>query len=782
MVTNSAADVPDWGASISILHRGRPLPYGCSATACVGNGGVGAAADTSGGSSLNFSIFAKETTHAVLLLFPPTTAAPTPDDGDGDSDGPVVAAGAAAPVELRLDASQHRTGMVWHVAVAGVPPRTEYLWRIGAAADPRWYTNECLDPYARKVSSPTGADMYNATSVRGDYRPRGVVPSVGAPEFDWQGVVPPRIPHHQLVIYEMHVRGFTLQAGAAGTATAASRGGKDQGYDGGGGAGTNGTFLGVIDKIPYLRALGVNCVELLPVMEFNEMEWSFINPVTKQRLSQYWGYSTVAFFSPMNRFARTDATAEFQTMVRELHRAGIEVILDVVYNHTAEMGLDFLPPGHYGQKTLAPGTYYMLEDNGTKFVNYSGCGNTLSCNNPVTAEWIHESLRYWALSMGVDGFRFDLASILTRGTDGVALANPPVVERITKDPCMRDVKLIAEPWDCGGLYQVGTFPHYGVWSEWNGKFRDVVRQFVKGDHGLKGVFASRLCGSQDMYGPSGRAPYHSINFVTAHDGFSLYDLVSYNDKHNEHNGENNNDGEQHNNSWNCGVEGETSDPKVRSLRDRQMRNMMVALLISAGTPMLCMGDEYGHTKGGNNNGWCQDGLLTAFDWAALRDGLDGLPRFFAKLIRLRTQTAPFLARTTFYTGSEIVWHGERPGEPAWDDAYNFLAFTIPDPRSVGGAHLYVAFNAGAEARTATLPPAPVGGSWGRLVDTALPSPRDFSDDPVAHPIESTYGLAPYSAVVLVHIRRACPEATAVEDVMEVLRAGLDGVGLSEMGH
>lgn len=785
MVTSAAGGAPAWGDAISILHRGRPLPYGCTPAGNV------AAADTGGGGALNFSIFTKETAHVVLLLFPPTRAAPAAGGGGG-GDGPVAAAGgapAAAPVELRLDAAQHRTGMVWHVTVAGVPPRSEYLWRVGAAADPRWYTNECLDPYAREVSSPVGAGMYNATDVRGEYRPRGVVPTGGAPAFDWQGVVPPRIPQHELVIYEMHVRGFTLYAGAGGAATAGG-GGPDGGGDAdgeakggakataaGGGADTNGTFLGVIDKIPYLRALGVNCVELLPVMEFNETEWSFINPVTKQRLSQYWGYSTVAFFAPMNRFARADATVEFQTMVRELHRAGIEVILDVVYNHTAEMGLDFLPPGHYGQKTLAPGTYYMLEDNGAKFVNHSGCGNTLSCNNPVTAEWIHESLRHWALTMGVDGFRFDLASILTRGTDGAALANPPVVERVTKDPCMRDVKLIAEPWDCGGLYQVGTFPHYGVWSEWNGKFRDVVRQFVKGDRGLKGAFASRLCGSQDMYGPSGRAPYHSVNFVTAHDGFSLYDLVSYNDKHNEHNGENNNDGEQHNNSWNCGAEGETADAEVRSRRDRQMRNMMVALLLSAGTPMLCMGDEYGHTKGGNNNGWCQDGLLTAFDWAALRDGVGGLPRFLAKLIRLRTQTAPFLARTTFYSGSEIVWHGERVGEPGWDDPYNFLAFTIPDPRPANGADLYVAFNAGGEPRTATLPPAPAGGSWGRLVDTALPPPRDCSDDPAAHPIDRSYGLQPYSAVVLVHIRRACAAAPAAEDVTAALRTALARVGL-----
>jgi len=754
MVTKPSATGAAWGSNISIRNRGRPLPYGCTAAAA---GAPSATADTGGGgggAAFNFSIFARETTHAVLLLFPPRPKA----TGDG-AHGADARAATAKPVELTLAAATHRTGMVWHATVDGVPARTEYLWRIGAAPDPRWYTNECLDPWARDVSSPVGAAAYNADG-RGDYRPRAIVPALDVPAFDWEGVVPPRIPQHELVIYEMHVRGFTLYADGKGASAPPSS------------KSTSGTYLGVIDKIPYLRALGVNCVELLPVMEFNEMEWSFIDPVSQQRLSQYWGYSTVAFFAPMNRFAVADATREFQTMVRELHRAGIEVILDVVYNHTAEMGLDFLPPGHYGQKTLAPGTYYMLEDGGAKFVNHSGCGNTLSCNNPVTAEWIHESLRHWALTMGVDGFRFDLASILTRGPDGAALPNPPVVERVTKDPCMRDVKLIAEPWDCGGLYQVGTFPHYGVWSEWNGKFRDTVRQFIKGDHGLKGAFASRLCGSQDMYGPSGRAPYHSINFVTAHDGFSLHDLVAYNAKHNDHNGENNNDGEQHNNSWNCGVEGETDDAEVLARRGRQMRNMMVALLLSAGTPMLCMGDEYGHTKGGNNNGWCQDGALTAFDWAAARGALAGLPRFMAKLVRLRTTVAPFLARTSFYTGEEIVWHGTSPGQPAWDDGYNFLAFTIPDPRPETTADLYVAFNAGGERRTATLPVAPDAGSWGRLVDTALVAPKDFSDDAADHLVEGTYGLHPYSAIVLVHVRRACPAMPVSEDVTELLAGAL----------
>jgi isoamylase len=512
-----------------------------------------------------------------------------------------------------------------------------------------------------------------------------------------------------------------------------------------GGEGAGG-FLGVVQRIPYLKALGVNCVELLPVHEFNENEWAHVDPMTQEKLNQYWGYSTVAFFAPMNRFGRSgtrpvDVVRDFKVMVRELHRAGIEVVLDVVYNHTAEMGLDFLPPGHYGMKTLAPASYYLLEDGGRKFVNHAGCGNTVNCNNPVTMELICESVKYWALEMGVDGFRFDLASVLCRGTDGAPLARPPVIERMTKDPTLRDVKLIAEPWDCGGLYQVGSFPHYGVWAEWNGMFRDCVRRFVKGDKGVIGEFATRICGSSDLYQKGGRKPYHSINFVTAHDGFSLYDLVAYNAKHNDHNGENNNDGEAHNNSWNCGAEGETDNAGIKALRTRQMKNMMVALMTAAGTPMVCMGDEYGHTKKGNNNGWCLNSPLTWFSWKQAQEQQGALVRFTQKLIHFR-RTSPSLRHGDFLSHADVTWHGVHPHHMDWNSTYNFIGYVLH-----GDEEVYVAFNAGGEERTACMPQS--SGVWHRVVDTNLESPKDFSEDPAACPLPGgEYKLAPYSAIIL----------------------------------
>jgi isoamylase len=557
-----------------------------------------------------------------------------------------------------------------------------------------------------------------------DARPRGVVVGEGDLAFDWEGVLRPGVRWEELVVYEMHVRGFSVDAGGEG--------------DGG--------FLGVVKRIPYLKSLGVNCVELLPVHEFNEREWGHVNPVTGRALTQYWGYSTVAFFAPMNRFGRDGATPldvvrDFKVMVRELHRAGIEVVLDVVYNHTAEMGVDFLPPGHYGMKTLAPFSYYLLDGGGAKFVNHSGCGNTVNCNNVAVQELICESLKYWALEMGVDGFRFDLASVLCRGTDGAPMDGPPVIERMTKDPAMRDVKLIAEPWDCGGLYQVGTFPHHGVWAEWNGKFRDTVRRFVKGDAGMMGDFATRICGSADLYKAGGRRPCHSVNFVTAHDGFSMYDLVAYNGKHNDHNGERNNDGEAHNNSWNCGAEGETGDAGINAVRTRQMKNMLVALLTSAGTPMLCMGDEYAHTKKGNNNGWCQDSPLTWFSWTQAARQRTALVRFTQKLVHLR-RTSPALQHTDFYKDSDVTWHGTHPHSPNWASSYNFIALVLH-----GVEDFYIAFNAGGEQRTVRLPEA--GGGWHRVVDTNLESPKDFAEDPRLCPMSGgEYKLMPYSALVL----------------------------------
>lgn len=672
-------------------HAGRPLPYGASATK----------------RGTNFAIYARETEFVALILKT-----------------------ASAEEVYELDPHLHRTGQVWHVELVPPAAGSAYLWRMGREKDPRWLTNDCLDPWATVLDSAVGPAAFNDRDAKTpDYNPWALVPA--EKEFDWQDVPKPRVGWKEMVIYELHVRGFSRRVNEIGT-------GKLKG--------TAGSFLGVVERIPYLKSLGVNVIELLPIMEYNEREWSHINPESNKHLSQYWGYSTVGFFTPMNRFGRDESTPsqvliDFKYMVRELHRAGIEIILDVVYNHTAEMGLDFVGRGFYGMKTLAPFSYYVLRDGGKKFVNHSGCGNTVNSNNPAVQELICSSLRYWAHEMGVDGFRFDLASILCRGVDGEPVSHPPVIERMTKDPTMRDVKLIAEPWDCGGLYQVGSFPHFGVWAEWNGKFRDCVRRFVKGDSGMIGDFATRLCGSQDLYG-NGRKPFHSINFVTAHDGFSMYDLVAYDRKHNHQNGENNNDGEAHNNSWNCGTEGDTKDVGILALRRRQMKNMLVALLVAAGTPMLTMGDEYGHTKKGNNNGWCQDSELTWFDWGAAKADKHGLLRFTQKLVRLR-RSMQALQHDKFLSEHDIAWHGGRAGQPDWDSQYNFLAMSFKGP-----CEIYVAFNAGGERRGVQLPH--VDGGWARVVDSNLESPRDFSDEGKETELDggSSYTLMPFSCILL----------------------------------
>lgn len=698
------------------VHIGSPQPLGVSAT-------------TEG---TNFAIYARDDEHATLLLFQDGASEPT--------------------LKFKLDAAKHRSGHVWHCEVLPAVPGWAYLWRIGLEKDPRWRSNDCLDPYAKLLDTAVGPSAFNNRSLS-DYSPRALVPSgPDALTFDWDDVAKPKVPWDKLVVYEMHVRGFSKESTTKGA----------------------GTFAGVIERIPYLQRLGVNCVELLPVFEFNEREWSAINPDTGNPLCQYWGYSTVAFFAAMNRFGRDgsgpeDVVRDFKLMVRELHRAGIEVFLDVVYNHTAEMGLDFKGPGHYGMKTLAPFSYYILKEDGHFFVNHTGCGNTINCNNLAVQDLIVESVRYWSHEMQVDGFRFDLASVLCRGTDGEPVDRPPVVERLAKDASLRDVKLIAEAWDCGGLYQVGNFPHFGAWGEWNGKFRDAARRFIKGDRGLAGDFAARMCGSEDMYAAGGRRPYHSVNFVTAHDGFSLRDMVSYNSKRNHANGENNNDGEAHNDSWNCGVEGDSKDEGVNLLRARQIRNMLVAVLIGNGTPMLRMGDEYGLSQSGNNNGWCQDGPLSWFSWDGARSAEEDLLRFTRLLVKLRT-SAPALQRDGFLTGADITWHGAQPHEPRWDDQYNFLAFVLH-----GKQALYVAFNAGPETRKVRLPSAK--GTWCRVIDTNLPAPRDFTEDPSQKPIGGCeYELASWSAIVLTEVDDAAGAEAKDGDNLPAMfdTLGIDG--------
>ena len=451
----------------------------------------------------------------------------------------------------------------------------------------------------------------------GDYQLRG---RPVYDDFDWTGDRHLEIPLEELVIYEMHVRGFTRDPSS--------------------GVKFPGTYAGLREKIPYLKELGVNCVELMPMHEFDEFDNDFTNPFTGEPLLNYWGYSTLGFFAPKAGYAATGPLGmqvdEFKALVKELHRNGIEVILDVVFNHTGEGQADSPTISFRG---LDNATYYMLKPDG-RYQNFSGCGNTMNCNNPVVRNMVLDSLRYWVAEYHIDGFRFDLASILGRDAQGRPLANPPLLEALAYDPVLGKTKLIAEAWDAGGLYQVGSFPAYGRWSEWNDRYRDTLRMFVKGDPGQTGPMAALMQGAPDMF--ADRGPTASINFVTAHDGFTLADLFAYNEKHNEANGENNRDGHNNNHSWNCGHEGPTDDPAINTLRRRLMKNAVAMLLTSQGVPMIHMGDEVAHTKLGNNNTYCQDNDLSWFDWTGLEREADML-RFVRLCIQFR-QRHPVLRR------------------------------------------------------------------------------------------------------------------------------------------
>ena len=444
----------------------------------------------------------------------------------------------------------------------------------------------------------------------------------------------------------------------------------------------------------------------------------------------------------MNRYATRDeigvATREFTTLVRELHRHEIEVILDVVFNHTAEGGIT---GPTYSFKGIDNPIYYLLE--GDKYANYTGCGNTFNCNHPVVIQLILDCLRYWVLRMHVDGFRFDLASILLRGKQGQPLENSPLVEAMSGDPVLAATKLIAEPWDAVGMYNVGTFyPQEVRWSEWNGKYRDSVRAYIKGSPAVKGLFTTRVCGSQDFY--YNRTPQASLNFVTCHDGFTLHDLVSYDRKHNEGNGEHNQDGTNDNESWNCGVEGETDSKPILELRERQMRNFHLALMISLGIPMVHMGDEYGHTKRGNNNTWCQDNELNWFLWDQLEHS--SFTRYFKLLNQFRHAT-PLLKRTEFLDRKDVIFHGPEPLKPDWSPENLFIAFTLVDHEE--GKDIYAAFNAKDTPQIVEFPAPPEGTAWHMIVNTGLPSPREIVEEEQAPPLDNLLlKMAPFSAVLL----------------------------------
>lgn len=668
----------------------------------------GAACD---GGGVNFSIFARDATEVELRLY--------------------VDADSAAPFQvIPLTPELNRTFSFWHVYVDGLPPGTHYTWRIATAARGLDEAPELLDPWARATSD-----------ARWDRRAALAGPAVGnslrAIVFEPDDEPPPMplaTTHDitDLVIYEMHVGGFTRHPSSE--------------------VRHPGTFAAVIEKIPYLKQLGITHVEFLPVMAFDEH--SVPNETFARRLRNYWGYNTYAFYAPHPGYCveTTQAPREFRDCVHALHAAGVGVLLDVVFNHTAEAGADG-PTISF--KALANDIFYQHDaGDPNRYRDYTGCGNTVNCNHPLVANFILRCLEYWTNQLGVDGYRFDLASVFARGGDGAPMGDPPLTWAIELSPTLTRKPVIAEAWDAAGLYQVGSFPGMR-WAEWNGRYRDVMRSFVRGEAGLVGEVATRLSGSPDMYGR--RTPLHSINFVTCHDGFTLHDLVSYDDKHNEANGDGNRDGANQNLSWNCGVEGPTDDPGILALRARQARNLLALLFLSQGTPMILAGDEVLHTQQGNNNAYCQDNEISWFDWGRV-DSESAMLRFTRELIALRRRHRS-LRRKTFLTGRatrgaalpDITWHGERLGEPPWfDPNARHLAFTLAgvDPDE---PPLHVILNMWWEHRAFQLPALPRG-EWRCAVNTALVSPRDIAP-PGQQEIFSAehFVAAPRSVVVLEHI-------------------------------
>jgi glycogen operon protein len=662
---------------------------------------------------VNFSVFSRHATAVTLVLWNP-----------GDHE-PVL--------ELPLDSRYNRTGDVWHVFVEGIDPGIEYAFRTECEPNPRPAVLRCdrrkllIDPYGKAVSGlEEWGETAGSESRLGRLRSRVV-----DEEFDWGHEHPLNVPLADSIIYEMHVRGFTRHPSS--------------------GVAHPGTFRGVVDKITYLRELGVTAVELMPVTEFEEDDTDFRHPATGERLRNFWGYQPVSFFAPKASYARDggpgQAVREFKEMVKALHEAGIEVILDMVFNHTGEgdeRGATFCWRGFDNP------TYYLLDPETGRYLNYSGCGNTMNCNHPVVRHMILAALRYWVTEMHVDGFRFDLASILGRGRDGEVLPNPPILEAIAADPVMAHVKLIAEAWDAAGLYQVGSFPSWGRWAEWNGHFRDDLRRFVKSDPGQTRLLATRLAGSPDLYRGSGRAPWHSINFVTCHDGFTMADLVSYDERHNEENGEQGRDGHAENLSWNCGEEGPSSSAEVNALRARQARNFLTLLFLSQGVPMLLAGDEIGRTQRGNNNAWCQDNDVSWVDWSLLQRN-PGLLRFTSRLIRFR-KAHRSLRRRTFFEDekrSPVAWHGTRLGQPDWGEESRELGMHLVGRD--GGDPIYLFASAHWEPRQFDLPSLKAPRRWRRFVDTSLegdPAAAEPGSEPPL-PSAKAYVAGPRSVVVLV---------------------------------
>jgi isoamylase len=662
---------------------------------------------------VNFSVYSRNASRAELLLF----------DGVDDAFPQRV---------IPLDPVTNRTDNYWHVCVHNVKPGQIYAYRAYGPFDPTTGmrfdpAKVLLDPYGRGVAVPKN---YNREAARqmGDNAATAMKNVVVDPSgYDWEGDMPLNRPASRTIIYEMHVRGFTRHP-SSGVSEA-----------------KRGTYAGLIEKIPYLQQLGITAVELLPVFHFDVQD-------APQGLANYWGYSPVSFFAPHPGYSsRRDLLGpvdEFRDMVKALHRTNIEVILDVVFNHTAEGNQDGPTLSFRG---LENSVYYILEQDRSRYANYSGTGNTLDGNHPVVRRMILDSLHYWVEQMHVDGFRFDLASILERDESGTLLPNPPALWDIDSDPTLAGTKLIAEAWDAAGLYQVGTFAGE-KWTEWNGRFRDDVRSFFCGDGGFVGAVADRLVGSPQIYGHKEREAEESINFVTCHDGFTLNDLVSYNTKHNEANGENNRDGADDNRSHNWGIEGATDNAAIEKLRNRLVKNFLTVTMVSLGLPMVLMGDEVRRTQNGNNNAYCQDNETSWFDWTLIAKHPDVLR--FARVLCAHRLLADVDSGNQRLTLNQLLrrgnrlWHGVKLGKPDWSFDSHSLASSIDSgDREL---NMYMILNAYWEALEFELPEVRDNYEpWRRAIDTSLDSPNDIVERSAAPTVGTrSYLAAPYSVVAL----------------------------------
>ena len=653
------------------------------------------------GDGVNFAVFSKNAERVVLDLFD------TPQDKQPS-------------FSFEFDPVKNRTGSIWHVFVKGLSAGALYLYRVDGPYNPpqghRFNFNKFLfDPYAKSFTSGSVFRSYNKQRALGlagvengrlsdlsDF-PKCVV--VDDSDFDWQGDKPLNYPLYKSVIYETHLKGYTASSTS--------------------GVQNPGTYKGFIEKIPYLKNLGITAVEFMPIFEFDEDENNNINPKTGEKLSNYWGYSSVGFFAPKTTYS-SDRTPggpvrEFKELVREMHKAGLEVILDVVYNHTAEgneQGYTFSFRGFENS------VYYILPPGEKQYyMNFSGCGNTMNANHPVVTQFIIDSLRYWVMEMHVDGFRFDLASALCRDSAGALQMQAFLVNAIAEDPVLSNTKLIAEPWDCGGGYLVGGFPG-GRWSEWNDRYRNDIRRFIRGDEGVVTAAATRIAGSSDLYNHDGRLTTASINFITAHDGFTLNDLVSFNGKHNDENGENNRDGTDDNNCYNHGFEGITVNPKIEKLRLKKIKNYILCLMLSQGVPMMLAGDEFRRTQNGNNNAYCQDNEISWINWN-LAEKNEELVAFTRRIIQLRKNHQVFHRETFFSTKTpEIEWFDFTGKNPDWSNPSRFLAFMLDGSMCMNDdgkydSDFYVAGNTDIYDVTITLPSPHKGKKWYLAADTSI---------------------------------------------------------------